>query len=485
VPATAALFVVLVAVAAPAFAGDGSGSRATTVDISELELAPMPAGGGVVHATATTSAPGSTAPPSLPSDYREVEYLVSGVADTYSGPATGPAKRASSGNEYTTRVIARFPDDPKQFSGRVFFEPFNTTSGPDRDVIWRQIAPLLAANGDGWVGVSVRSSSVDSLLAIDPVRYADLSIPLNDLEWDMLRQLGAVLRQGGKRSPLGALKAEHLYMVGYSQSGVDTVTFAQAFHDTARLRGGAPIFDGYLPAAHAATMTPLQTGEGVITEFDEGPVAPVEVPVVDLETQHDVMGWTRDFEFDITYTASGGASVRRRDRNTATDKYRLYELAGASHSSGGSGNCGGTPSSFPNAPFVRAAAANLFAWAEDGEAPKKASRIEMETLDTVSVPAVDEQGNAVGGVRSPFVDTPLVTFQVQAGGDGLACAFSGIETPLTPEVLAGLYDGADDYLARFSESLDATIAAGHLLKSDRAEILDAAQLKAATVFNGG
>jgi hypothetical protein len=478
-------FVVLLGAAPAAVAGGtGGDGKAKTVNVSEVELAPIPVGGGVVHATATTSAPGSTVPPTLSPDYEEVEYLFSGVADTYSGPATGPAEVASTGNEYTTRVIARFPEDPKDFSGRVFLEPFNTTSGPDRDVIWRQIAPLLAANGDAWVGVSVRSSSVDSLLAIDPVRYADLSIPLNDLEWDMLRQLGAVLRQGGEQSPLGKQKAEHLYMGGYSQSGVDTVTFAQAFHDTARRRDGSPIFDGYLPAAHAATMTPLQTGKGVITDFDEGPVEPVEVPVVDLETQHDVMGWTRDFEFDITYTASGGASVRRPDRNTASDKYRLYELAGASHSSGGSGNCGGTPSSFPNAPFVRAAAANLFAWAEDGTAPKKAPRIEMETLDTVSVPAVDEQGNALGGVRSPFVDTPLVTFQVQAGGEGLACAFSGIETPLTPEVLTGLYDDADDYLEQFTKSLDATIAAGYLLRSDRAELLEAARAKAATAFGG-
>jgi hypothetical protein len=482
---TAVAVAVLVAGAVPAVparaADDGALGR--TVDVGEVTLGPIPGGNGVVQASAAVSADPAFVP-SLADDYREDEFLFRGVANTYSGPATGPPEKASTGNAYVTRLIVRVPQDPSDFSGRVFLEPFNTTSGPDRDALWRPIAPLLQGNGDAWVGVSVRAGSVFQLQEFDAARYADLSIPTNDLVWDMLRQLGAVVRSGGKQSPLRGMRAEHLYLGGYSQSGVDTTTFAMSFHDDTRLRDGAPIFDGYLPAAHAATMTPLQSGSGLITEFDEGRMEPVDVPVVDIETQHDVMGWSREVVPGTFYTSQSGASVRRSDSNSRTDKYRLFEITGASHSSGG-GNCGGVPSTFPGPMFVRAAAAQLFRWAEEGTAPTKAARIEMEKVDIVSVPRVDEIGHALGGVRSPFVDVPLVQYQVQAGGTGLSCTFSGVENPIPADVLASRYDDVDAYIDQFTKRLDATIKAGFLLKSDRAEILETATAKAASLLPPG
>ncbi len=456
------------------------GAKHVTVDVDVVRLAPIPEGNGVARTSAVASSDPAFVP-SLADGYREVEYLFSGVASTYSGPATGPAEEASTGNAYTTRLIARLPETPSRFSGRVFLEPFNTTSGPDRDALWRPIAPLLQAEGDAWVGVSVRSSSVDELQEFDAARYADVAIPTNDVVWDLIRQLGTVLRSGGAKSPLPGMRAEHLYLGGYSQSGVDTTTFAQAFHDDTRRRDGSPVFDGYLPAAHAATMTPLQTGTGLITEFDEGQMQPVDVPVVDIETQHDVMGWSREVVPGTFYTSQSGASVRRPDRDSAKDKYRLFEIAGASHSSGG-GDCGGTPSTFPGPMFVRAAAAQLFRWAEDGKAPKPADRIDMEEVDIVSVPRLDDDGNALGGVRSPFVDVPLVEYQVQAGGTGLSCTFSGIEHAIAADDLARRYGDVDTYMDRLTKSLDATVKAGHLLKSDRAEILATTTAKAESLL---
>lgn len=452
----------------------------TTVDVSDVQRLPVPAGAGVVHASAAVAGDPAI-PATLADDYTEVEFLFRGVANTYSGPATGPATVASGGNAYVTRVIARFPTDPADFSGRVFLEPFNTTAGPDRDVIWLQVAPLFQAEGDAWVGVSVRSSSPNGLQAFDPVRYADVSIPTNDTVWDMLRQLGAVLRLGGENSPLPT-HARHLYMGGYSQSGVDTATFAMSFHDGAALLGGAPVFDGYFPAAHAATLTPLQTGSGLITAFEEGALQPVAVPVVDLETQHDVQGWSREVIPGLFYTSRGGASVRRADADTPTDKYRLFEITGASHSSAQVNDCGGAPSSFPLSQFVRAAVAQLYRWAEEGVAPAEAERIEMDAIDTVSTPSADAFGNAGGGVRSPYVDVPLVRYQVVAGGEGLVCAFVGTQMPLAPDVLASRYGSAAAYLEQFTASLDATIEAGFLLAADRTQLLDDAERRAGALL---
>ena len=109
---------------------------------------------------------------------------------------------------------------------------------------------LLRSNGDAWAGLTVRSSAGDALRAHDPERYADLELKINDLQWDILRQVGVLLK-GERCAPLlGGNLAVRLYLAGYSQSAVDTTTFAMAFHDISRTPDGLPAFDGYFPAAH-------------------------------------------------------------------------------------------------------------------------------------------------------------------------------------------------------------------------------------------
>ena len=130
IPVAAVVFAAGTVAPAWASAADG-GTDGTTVDVSEVRLDPIPDGSGKVHASAAES-PDPTFVPTLADDYREVEYLVSGVANTYSGPATGPAEAASTGNTYVTRVIARSRRTSPTSAVSVFLEPFNTTSGPDQ-----------------------------------------------------------------------------------------------------------------------------------------------------------------------------------------------------------------------------------------------------------------------------------------------------------------------------------------------------------------
>lgn len=171
--------------------------------------------------------------------------------------------------------------------------------------------------------------------------------------------------------------------------------------------------------------------------------------------------------------------------DSSTDKYRLFEITGASHSSAQVDSCGGAPSSFPGPLFVRAALKQLYRWVEEGIAPAEADRIEMDTIAIVSTPSADDVGNARGGVRSPFVDVPLVHFQVVAGGAGLTCAFVGTETALPADVLASRYGDVDTYIQQFTQSLDATIEAGFLLKADRARILEDAAARAKALLPAG
>ena len=143
--------------------------------------------------------------------------------------------------------------------------------------------------------------------------------------------------------------------------------------------------------------------------------------------------------------------------------------------------CDGDGSSFPTDFFIRGAVELLSRWAEDGVAPPSAARLELATADVVSVAALDEVGNALGGVRSPFVDVPLVRYEAHST-PGAICALSGNETTLTEAQLVDRYGSVDGYLEQFTASLDATIDAGFLRQADRSELLQLARTNADAAF---
>jgi len=438
------------------------------------QLREMPPGAGVAETSATR--PPSEFDETLPAfsdDYAEVEYLLCGVASTYTGPATGPATVASGGHRYVTRVLARYPKRPERFSGRVLVEPFNTTYGVDRDALWLHVGPLLQEQGDAWVGISERAWSAGELKRRDPLRYADIDIGSNDLAWDVLRGIGTVLKQGGKHSPLCHLPVRHVYLGGYSQSGVDTATFAATFGALTRTADDRPGYDGFFPACHAASLTPLAVGDG-LPRFEYAPMPSAGAPVIEVQPQSDVEGFAVD-----EFVNPGSASVRRADGDAPHDRFRLYEVAGAPHA-GKIAGCEGS-SSFPMAAFVRAALRGLFRWAEDDVAPPTAPRIALRVDDVVAEAAVDRFGNAIGGVPAPFLAVPLARYEAHST-PGPLCKLAGRETPLPPDVLADRYGDAQTYLAEFTASLDATIRAGFLLEQDRAELLEAQAAKAHKAF---
>jgi hypothetical protein len=397
--------------------------------------------------------------------YQDAEYLVKGAATTYSGPATGPARETGTDHRFATRLITRYPRNPGHFSGRIVLEPFNTSrNGIDSDVVWEQVAPLLQFNGDAWIGVTVRSSAGGALRASDPERYAELDLAINDLEWDILRQVGLLAKEGDGASLIGGNVATRLYMAGYSQSAVDTATFAMAVHGLSRTFEGVSVFDGYFPAAHSGSLTPLESGDSLLPQFEHSPMAPVSVPVVNLETQTDIEGFEVKLSPEVGYRSIGGAHVRRPDSDAPGDLYRLYEIAGAPHV-GVDPECDSS-SSFPTEAFLRAGLMRLIRWAEDGVVPPSSPRIGLAVSGEVSEAAVDDVGNAVGGVRSPFVDVPLSSYKVHAESGGMFM-LTGDERPLPGHVLIQRYQTEEQYMEQFTASLDEAIAAGFLLQMDR------------------
>jgi hypothetical protein len=504
--AAAALLVVAALVAASC-TSDDEGSSATTsttidpatitdpnrqVDVSELTVAAMPAGAGTPQRSATIA----EARQPLPADYTESEYLVSGDAAEYTGPATGPATVATEGHPFATRVLVRAPADPADFSGRVWLEPFNTSGGGELDAIWSSLAPLIIDEGDAWIGVTVRASQTQRLQTFDAARYAGVALTNNDHGWDVLRSVGTLVKLNDEQSPLADYDVGHLYMAGYSQSAVDAATFAGAFNPTTRLGDGSSVYDGYFLGSHSANLSPLTSGTSIIPKFEREPLPPVDVPVIDFESQSDAEGFAVDVPTAIArdaglagadtatgdtipYVNSGGISVRQPNTDDDDDHLYLIEVAGAPHGSGNGGDCP-AGSSFPTSYFTRAAAALLVAWAEDGVTPPDAPRLELAVEDDVSVAATDEIGNAKGGVRSPYVDVPLARYEVHQ--PGTSCRSVGVETPLPKDELVRRYVDVVGYMAEFTKSLDDTIDAGYLLELDRQRILEEQQARASELF---
>ncbi len=119
---------------------------------------------------------------------------------------------------------------------------------------------------------------------------------------------------------------------------------------------------------------------------------------------------------------------------------------------------------------AQAALAHLTQWAAGGERPPAAPRLDVDAEGTGF--HVDQYGLARGGIRTPWVETPTA-FMAGLGqtGESFAMLFGRTE-PFDDATLSTLYPGGkDEYLQRFEESLDATIADGFLLSEDRGEIL--------------
>ncbi len=496
---TAAIAVVVSALVVATGTGIAGAAKAPDpqVDLTKVKVVAVPAGNGVPQRSATAA----DARRPLPATYTESEYLLEGTASAYDGPATGPVKVANSGNPFVTRILVRAPTKASDFSGTVWIEPMNTSGGGDLDAVWSTIAPLIEQRGDAWIGVTVRAGQVPRLQEFDAVRYADLNIGANGYAWDMLRDAGALAKSNRSPSPLADLKVKHVYVAGYSQSGVDTATFASAFHGITRLRDGSPVFDGYLIGGRGGFMTPLQSTNTLIPNFETAKPRALDVPIMAFEAQANVEGFAVTVPTVLlqqsgvagadkittptyTYTASGGAYVRRPDANTAKDKFRLVEVAGAPHGAGKSADCDGNGSTFPTGSFFAATAAQLARWAEQGKAPASVPRIKLTTADKVSVPATDQYGNALEGLRSPFVDVPLSRYYAHATG-APTCSNLGNEVPLPADTLRQLYGDPQGYMTKFTTSLDAAIKGGSLLALDRQAILDRQQAAANAAFGAG
>jgi hypothetical protein len=431
--------------------------------------------------------------------YVEREFLIEGVATSFAliGERTSDGRwtvRPDTEMPFVTRFVVRTPSDPARFSGTVAVEWHNVSGGVDVGPDWMLLHRDFIAQGHGWVGVSAQKAGIDGgglvegmhLKKLAPDRYGQLQHPGDGWSFDIFTQVARVLRSRDEDAPLGGLVPERLIAIGESQSAAFLVTYINGVDFEARE------FDGFLVhgrGAGGAGLDGFRVSRG--GDLDEATRSvlgsperireDVRVPVLVLQSETDVI------------LLGGGLSAQ-----PDCERLRLWEIAGAAHAdtyllvAGGEDDGGLAPdrlaallrpttellfgntdtpiNSGPQQHYVgQAAFEHLVRWIAGGPTPPAVSRLDLADGGGLRL---DVHGNATGGVRTPWVDVPVARLSgLGQSGQSFAILFGKTE-PFDRSALDTIYPGGqDEYMAKFTKSLDQAIVEGFILASDRHEIL--------------
>jgi hypothetical protein len=452
-------------------AGAASAVQATSAQTVTFESAATfsrpPATGHIVE-------PISVQPLELAANgYVQQEFFASGTATAFRATSTPSDGKWSitptTTAHYATRILVRRPSDPAKFNGTVVVEWMNVSDGesaPD----WDYLNPMLMRDGYAYVAVSAQALGVDGGKAIlgqaaagtqglvqeEPARYGTLHHPGDQYALDIFAQIAKALK-APHTTVFGDLRPKRIVAVGESQSAYYLTTFADA------LQPRTNIFDGIFIHSRGGSGAPLS---GSVTA-QQGPAnlrirTDLKVPVFMFETQTDLV--------QLGYAPA---------QQPKTDRIRTWEVAGTSHADtydldGVSPSIIGCTQQINDGPqheVVQAAFSAFEKWLVDGKAPPSPPPFK---LDSTSPPvlALDQNGNVIGGVRTPAVDVPVSTLSGAApAGTTSLCQLFGETTPFSPSKLASLYQSQAGYLHAYTTSLDKAISEGYILSADRASLL--------------
>jgi hypothetical protein len=446
-------------------------------------------------------------------EYDEEEYFVEGAANVY-----GPAERRELGAgestfdlrplavvkradaPFKTRIVILRPRDNARFSGNVHLVPnhnLNATTLVEKN---------LLRNGDIWMGVEVNSGArfgveerpsggVTQLRAIDPARYGALSVAGGALEdWpdlgpgelgrafqslsfgrvngelqifvqellrsyaqapDILTQIAIALRRQPDRTPLHGLNVRRIFTNGASGQSTIVRVYIDSHHDAALRQYGVVPFDGYM----------IRVGQAP-TARPEGAVVAIVIS-----------------ESEVVAAPHAPAPA-----NTDTPRFRNYEIPGVGHgltarpvrTGGHSGigavvppgvqglsNTGGGRSEYQpydkiNLPIVWAIWAAMYEWVEHGTPMPDVTPITRDASAPDNI-ARDSFGNALGGVRTPWVNVPDARYVAQMSELN---PLEGGMAPFSEPQMRALYGDQAGYLRRVDEDLERMVRARLLLPQD-------------------
>lgn len=395
--------------------------------------------------------------------YREVEARLHGVAP---------------GGTYEAPVTLAFPVRAADFDGFAVVDLVNTITlfmegfKPAGDALPLARVHMgdefLFGRGTGYVAVIWDDEAVKLL--------GKGAIAARTDGYTVIADAAALARDPGRYLPAEAgFEAPgevRVIAYGFSQTGSllrDWLAKGRNMQD------GAPVFDGAIPAGASGWCRDLETTDGAACA---GP-ATDGAKVIALLPQTDVE-W-------------GGVA----ERGESSD-YRVIDIAGVSHIPSAAADFRqlGMPEQNPVSfgPVVRAALANLEEWL-DGREPPPSIALEvtgepgaMMMDEPLAELALDEDGNARGGLRLPHmasqladgtrVGAPLGRYAglaLDRQEENIYFALAGSLTPFPPERLAELYPDQSAYVAAVRAAAEDLAARRYILPEDAAAYVAAAE----------
>ena len=155
--------------------------------------------------------------------YELSEYLISGVADSYTNvnellPNGRWEIQPAESMEYTTRIVVFAPSEPDSFNGTVVVEWLNVSAGSDVATDWRLAHTELTRSGYAWIGVSVQARGVDALRDSGEEKYMALSHPGDSFSYSIFSQVAKLIRSEAGEGIVNGLAVSTLLAAGESQS---------------------------------------------------------------------------------------------------------------------------------------------------------------------------------------------------------------------------------------------------------------------------
>jgi hypothetical protein len=342
---------------------------------------------------------------------------------------------------YVTRIIVRRPRNAASFSGTVVSEALHAGG---RSLIFEWSRESILKRGHLFVEIVHSAANINLLKTFNAERYAPLTIAMGQTN-DVIAQVGRFIKS--RTGPFAGLDVRQVTLMGTSASS-GTVRGYLPAHATLRMPDGKPIFDGFL-----LTSTNGNT-----------PLPIVDVPMIQMPTQTEVTTW-----------AEAGIAYRRPDSDEPANRFRLYEVAGMPHNNSrdnpGFQNdpCTLPVTDFPAGAFTALGLNHLIEWIANGRTPPHAPPIgvDQDVKNDGSHLALDEYGNAKGGIRNVWVDVPVATHGVMGKGKTTAqdrlCLLAGTKVPLPEGVLRKLYRSKDEYMTHVDQRLKQLVAEGWFL----------------------
>jgi hypothetical protein len=419
----------------------------------------------------------------LPSvGYRVHEHFAIGTANSYSRDAEPKSEAA-----YVTRLVVYCPADPGRANGTTIIEWLNVTGGLDIAAVWMATHRHLVRDGYTWVGVTAQSVGIEGggvmpglgLRNEAPERYGTLAHPGDAFSFDIFTQVARAARD--LLPDRYGVTVDRVIATGASQSAFYLTTYINVLD--ARLAA----VDAFLLQGRAGAGAPI-AGWDLDVEFEERRRslvgreqirADARVPVMVVQSETDVFG-------ALAYLPA---------RQPDGDRFRLWEVAGAAHCDtyflcAAALDSGSLPSAELAALIDRADSSGIPTdvpinagpqmhfvlqraidavdqWIRNGALPPSAARLGVDADNEL---ARDAFGIARGGVRTPWVDAPLVALS-GLGQPGLMTELFGTTRPIAPELLDARYpNGRVDYVAQFRAATHTAVEGGFVLRADVAEI---------------